>query len=222
MRQADSRSFSVHPYLSVLPVLRAPGQRVPPEAQERIPSRCRASRGRRGRTHRPLEEASNQWAFYHAKALREHQYRVQKLVLEERRDALKPESRRKLEAALQHFAEEEKRYAEETRSTSPREDSCPDVGGAPGTDWLRCPRDARDRPGRPRPIWENGFSEPRARASRSLGSSRGQGDAELGEAAEAEVGPSPRPDAGRQGQPGPPRRVRKLGPRATRPCGSRT
>ena len=104
----------------------------PPRPRKGSPSRCRASRGRRGRTHRPLEEASNQWAFYHAKALREHQYRVQKLVLEERRDALKPESRRKLEAALQHFAEEEKRYAEETRSTSPREDSCPDVGGAPG------------------------------------------------------------------------------------------
>jgi hypothetical protein len=48
------------------------------------------------------QEASNQWAFYQAKAIREHQYRVQKLVLEadleERRDTMKPQSRRKLEA----------------------------------------------------------------------------------------------------------------------------
>ena len=65
------------------------------------------------------QEASNQWAFYQAKAIREHQYRVQKLVLEadleERRDTLKPESRRKLEAALQRFSEEEKRYGEEKK-----------------------------------------------------------------------------------------------------------
>ena len=50
------------------------------------------------------QEASNQWAFYQAKAIREHQDLVQKLVLEadleERRDTMKPESRRKLEAAL--------------------------------------------------------------------------------------------------------------------------
>src|SRR5262245_27472962 len=62
------------------------------------------------------QEASNQWAFYQAKAGREHQYRVQRLVLEadleERRDVLKPESRRKLEAALQRFTDEEKRDAE--------------------------------------------------------------------------------------------------------------
>ena len=65
------------------------------------------------------QEASNQWAFYQAKAIREHQYRVQKLVLEadleERRDTLKPEARRKLEAALRRFAEEEGRYAEEKK-----------------------------------------------------------------------------------------------------------
>ena len=65
------------------------------------------------------QEASNQWAFYQAKAIREHQYRVQKLVLEadleERRDTMKPQSRRKLEAALQRFTEEEKRYAEEKK-----------------------------------------------------------------------------------------------------------
>ena len=65
------------------------------------------------------QEASNQWAFYQAKAIREHQYRVQKLVLEadleERRDTMKPQSRRKLEAALQRFTEEEKRYAEDKK-----------------------------------------------------------------------------------------------------------
>ena len=65
------------------------------------------------------QEASNQWAFYQAKAIREHQYRVQKLVLEvdleERGDTMKPQSRRKLEGALQRFAAEEKRYAEEKK-----------------------------------------------------------------------------------------------------------
>ena len=65
------------------------------------------------------QEASNQWAFYQAKSIREHQYRVQKLVLEadleERGESLKPQSRRKLEAALQRFTEEEKRYAEEKK-----------------------------------------------------------------------------------------------------------
>lgn len=65
------------------------------------------------------QEASNQWAFYQAKSIREHQYRVQKLVLEadleERRDTMKPESRRKLEAALRRFSEEERRYGEEKK-----------------------------------------------------------------------------------------------------------
>jgi hypothetical protein len=65
------------------------------------------------------QEASNQWAFYQAKAIREHQYRVQRLVLEvdmeERGDAMKPESRRKLEAALRRFGEEERRYGEEKK-----------------------------------------------------------------------------------------------------------
>lgn len=65
------------------------------------------------------QEASNQWAFYQAKASREHQYRIQRLVLEsdlgERGDTLKPESRRKLEAILQRFTEEERRYAEEKK-----------------------------------------------------------------------------------------------------------
>ena len=65
------------------------------------------------------QEASNQWAFYQAKAGREHQYRIQRLVLEadllERGDTLKPESRQKLEAALQRFTEEEKRYGEEKK-----------------------------------------------------------------------------------------------------------
>jgi hypothetical protein len=65
------------------------------------------------------QEASNQWAYYQAKAIREHQYRIQKLVLEgdleERGDTMKPEPRRKLQAALQRFAEEEKRYGEEKK-----------------------------------------------------------------------------------------------------------
>src|SRR5262245_18532204 len=65
------------------------------------------------------QEASNQWAFYQAKAIREHQYRAQKLILEidleERGPTMKPQSRAKLEAALRRFAEEEKRYGEEKK-----------------------------------------------------------------------------------------------------------
>jgi len=60
------------------------------------------------------QKASDQWAFYQAKVIREHQYRGQKLRLEgdllERGPGLKPEARDKLQALLQKFEEEEKRY----------------------------------------------------------------------------------------------------------------
>ena len=60
------------------------------------------------------QQASDQWAFYQARSIREHQYRAQKLRLEadlvERGAAMKPDARQKLEALLAKFAEEEKRY----------------------------------------------------------------------------------------------------------------
>ena len=60
------------------------------------------------------QKSSDQWAFYQAKVIREHQYRGQKLRLEvdliERGASVKPEAREKLEALLKKFEEEEKRY----------------------------------------------------------------------------------------------------------------
>src|SRR5438093_1024171 len=60
------------------------------------------------------QKSSNQWAFYQAKVIREHQYRAQKLRLEvdlvERGASLRPEAREKLESLMKRFEEEEKRY----------------------------------------------------------------------------------------------------------------
>jgi Domain of unknown function (DUF4337) len=65
------------------------------------------------------QQSSDQWAFYQAKVIREHQYRGQKLRLEadlvERGAAMKPEARQKLEALLKTFDEEEKRYNAEKK-----------------------------------------------------------------------------------------------------------
>jgi len=63
--------------------------------------------------------SSDQWAFYQAKVIREHQYRAQKLRLEldleERGPAVRPELRDKMQALLGRFAEEEKRYNAEKK-----------------------------------------------------------------------------------------------------------
>ena len=65
------------------------------------------------------QKSSDQWAFYQAKVIREHQYRGQKLRLEvdllERGASVKPEVRDKLDALMKRFAEEEKRYNEEKK-----------------------------------------------------------------------------------------------------------
>ena len=65
------------------------------------------------------QQSSDQWAFYQAKVIREHQYRIQKLRLEvdllERGPALKPEVQEKLTALLQKLGEEEKRYGTEKK-----------------------------------------------------------------------------------------------------------
>jgi len=65
------------------------------------------------------QKSSDQWAFYQAKVIREHQYRGQKLRLEvdliERGASIKPEAREKLEGLMKKFGEEEKRYNEEKK-----------------------------------------------------------------------------------------------------------
>ena len=63
--------------------------------------------------------SSDQWAYYQAKVIREHQYRAQKLRLEldleERGPAARPEVRDKMQALVARFAEEEKRYNAEKK-----------------------------------------------------------------------------------------------------------
>jgi uncharacterized protein DUF4337 len=65
------------------------------------------------------QQSSDQWAFYQAKVIREHQYRGQKMRLEadlvERGASLKPEARQKLETLLKKYEEEEKRYNTEKK-----------------------------------------------------------------------------------------------------------
>jgi hypothetical protein len=65
------------------------------------------------------QKSSDQWAFYQAKVIREHQYRGQKLRLEadliERGDAMRPAARERIEALAKQFGAEEKRYNEEKK-----------------------------------------------------------------------------------------------------------
>jgi hypothetical protein len=65
------------------------------------------------------QKSSDQWAFYQAKVIREHQYRGQKLRLEadliERGDAMKPAARERIAALTKQFGEEEKRYSVEKK-----------------------------------------------------------------------------------------------------------
>ena len=65
------------------------------------------------------QKASDQWAFYQAKVIREHLYRAQRTRLEidlvELGSGPKPETRRRLEALVAKFDEEEKRFAAEKK-----------------------------------------------------------------------------------------------------------
>jgi hypothetical protein len=65
------------------------------------------------------QQASDQWAFYQAKSIREHQYRAQKLRLDaelaEPAPAKKSLSRQKFEELRTTFGEEEKRYNAEKK-----------------------------------------------------------------------------------------------------------
>jgi hypothetical protein len=64
------------------------------------------------------QQSSDQWAFYQAKVIREHQYRGQKLLLEAHLaepSPLRGAERAKLEVLAKKFAEEEKRYNTEKK-----------------------------------------------------------------------------------------------------------
>jgi hypothetical protein len=64
------------------------------------------------------QQASDQWAFYQAKVIREHFYRGQKIRLELdllEKDSLKPEIKKRYEELLQKMTAEEARYAGEKK-----------------------------------------------------------------------------------------------------------
>jgi len=64
------------------------------------------------------QQSSDQWAFYQAKVIREHQYRAQKMLLETQLaepSSLKGAERAKVEGLAAKFAEEEKRYNTEKK-----------------------------------------------------------------------------------------------------------
>jgi hypothetical protein len=64
------------------------------------------------------QQSSDQWAFYQAKVIREHQYRAQKLILEAQLtepSSLKGPERARFEALARTFADEEKRYNAEKK-----------------------------------------------------------------------------------------------------------
>jgi hypothetical protein len=65
------------------------------------------------------QEASNQWAFYQAKAMRENLYRIQRLNMDAeflaRGDSMKPEAKARFEATLKKMQDEEIRYATEKK-----------------------------------------------------------------------------------------------------------
>ena len=65
------------------------------------------------------QEASNQWAYYQAKVIREHLYRSQSLLLEaqliERGSVMKPEAREQIQALMKKAADESTRFAAEKK-----------------------------------------------------------------------------------------------------------
>src|SRR6266568_5162973 len=65
------------------------------------------------------QQSSDQWAFYQAKVIREHEYRIQQKRLEvelaERGAGMAPETRQQYEALLAEFTAETKRYGAEKK-----------------------------------------------------------------------------------------------------------
>ena len=69
------------------------------------------------------QEASNQWAYYQSKVIREHLNRGNKLVLETQLaepSALKGAEREKVEALTRKFADEEKRMNADKKEIEPK------------------------------------------------------------------------------------------------------
>ena len=65
------------------------------------------------------QQASDQWAFYQAKVIREHLYRGQKLRLEadllERGNLMKPDAKERFDSLVKKMGEEEARYGVEKK-----------------------------------------------------------------------------------------------------------
>ncbi|SPF41656.1 conserved membrane hypothetical protein [Syntrophobacter sp. SbD1] len=65
------------------------------------------------------QQASDQWAFYQAKSIREHLYKSQKMMLENElalmSESLKPESLEKIKAAIKAMGDQGSRYGEEKK-----------------------------------------------------------------------------------------------------------
>lgn len=65
------------------------------------------------------QQATDQWAYYQSKVIREHSYRTQKLLLEgqllERGDTMKPKVRAHFESLLKKMQEEEVRFNTEKK-----------------------------------------------------------------------------------------------------------
>lgn len=81
------------------------------------------------------QQASNQWAFYQSKVMREHLYRVEQqkaaALLAERGAAMNPQARELYESNRRSYAAEEKRYAAEKlgiEQTAKKLESQRDVG----------------------------------------------------------------------------------------------
>ena len=66
------------------------------------------------------QQASDQWAFYQSKVLREHLYKSNSLLIEanllERGAVMKPEAKKKYETMLKDMRAEESRYGEEKKN----------------------------------------------------------------------------------------------------------
>ena len=65
------------------------------------------------------QQASDQWAFYQSKVMREHLYRIERIRLEtqlvERRDTMKPNVLKHYETSIKKAADEAARYATEKK-----------------------------------------------------------------------------------------------------------
>jgi hypothetical protein len=63
------------------------------------------------------QEASNQWAYYQAKSIREHTYKIQKQILDIRlmeiKGSMKPEIVERYESTIKQFSDEAARFGKE-------------------------------------------------------------------------------------------------------------